>query len=104
MACQTETTVALRPCALKQSRDRSGRQSGRGDSSAIYIVCNGWSGNVNFTLPWPGNGKNCYRVTGTVTWNENPNAVATPGAEAWLGGDGTSYGLQGRSVLLLLAK
>ncbi len=73
-------------------------------SSAIYIAYNGWSGNVNFTLPWPGNGKNWYRVTDTATWNEGPNAVATPGAEAWLGGEGTSYGLQGRSMLLLIAK
>ncbi len=76
-----------------------------GDStSAIYIAYNGWSGNVNFTLPWPGTGKNWYRVTDTATWNEGPNAVNLPGSEAWLGGEGTVYGLQGRSVLLLIAK
>ncbi len=76
-----------------------------GDSaSALYIAYNGWSGNVNFTLPWPGAGKNWYRVTDTATWNEGPNAVVAPGSEAWIGGEGTSYGLQGRSVLLLIAK
>ena len=26
-------------------------------SSAIYVAYNGWSGDVDFTLPWPGNGK-----------------------------------------------
>lgn len=76
-----------------------------GDSaSAIYIAYNGWSGNVNFNLPWPGTGKNWYRVTDTATWNEGPNAVTLPGSEAWIGGEGTVYGLQGRSLLLLIAK
>jgi isoamylase len=73
-------------------------------ASAIYIAYNGWSGNVNFTLPWPGAGKNWYRVSDTATWNEGPNAVVAPGSEAWIGGEGTSYGVQGRSLLLLIAK
>ena len=39
-----------------------------GDStSAIYVAYNGWSDNVNFTLPWPGNGKSWYRVMDTST-------------------------------------
>jgi len=76
-----------------------------GDSaSAIYIAYNAWSGNVNFSLPWPGTGKNWYRVTDTATWNEGPNAVNLPGSEAWIGGEGTVYGVQGRSLLLLIAK
>ncbi len=73
-------------------------------ASAIYVAYNGWSGNVNFSLPWPGSGKNWYRVTDTATWSEGANIVAVPGAEAYLGGEGTSYGLEGRSVLLLIAK
>jgi len=73
-------------------------------SSAIYIAYNGWSGNVNFSLPWPGAGKQWYRVTDTASWNDGPNMVAAPGAEAFLGGEGTNYGLEGRSVLLLIAK
>lgn len=76
-----------------------------GDSaSAIYIAYNGWSGQVNFSLPWPGNGKQWYRVTDTATWNEGADSVALPGAETLIGGEWTSYGLQARSLLLLIAK
>lgn len=76
-----------------------------GDSaSAIYVAYNGWSGNVNFTLPWPGTGKNWYRVTDTSNWNEGANTVATPGTEAFIGGENTSYGLNGRAILVLIAK
>ncbi|MGE4073184.1 MAG: glycogen-debranching protein [Lysobacterales bacterium] len=76
-----------------------------GDSaSAIYVAYNGWSGMVNFTLPWPGAGKQWYRVTDTATWNEGPNAVVVPGSEAFIGGEWTVYGVQGRSLLLLIAK
>jgi isoamylase len=76
-----------------------------GDSaSAIYVAYNGWSGNVNFTLPWPGAGKLWYRVMDNATWNEGANTVTAPGAEAFIGGENTIYGVQGRSVLLLIAK
>ncbi|MDH5824665.1 isoamylase [Luteimonas sp. RD2P54] len=73
-------------------------------ASAIYVAYNGWAGNVDFHLPWPGAGKQWYRVTDTATWNEGPDAVALPGAEASIGGEGTVYGLQARSLLLLIAK
>jgi isoamylase len=76
-----------------------------GDSaSAIYVAYNGWSGQVNFTLPWPGNGKSWYRVTDTATWNEGANTVVAPGSEAFIGGENTVYGLEARSILLLMAK
>ena len=76
-----------------------------GDSaSAIYVAYNGWSGAVNFVLPWPGAGKSWYRVTDTATWNDGANAVALPGSEAFIGGETTNYSMQGRSVLLLIAK
>ncbi|HVR82455.1 MAG TPA: isoamylase [Luteimonas sp.] len=76
-----------------------------GDSaSAIYVAYNGWSGNVNFTLPWPGTGKQWYRVTDTATWNEGPNTVVIPGSEALIGGEFTVYAVQARSLLLLIAK
>jgi isoamylase len=76
-----------------------------GDSaSAIYVAYNGWSGQVNFTLPWPGAGKQWYRVSDTATWNEGANAVVVPGAESYIGGEWTVYGVQGRSLLLLIAK
>ena len=59
---------------------------------------------MNFTLPWPGAGKQWYRVTDTATWNEGPNTVVVPGSEAFIGGEYTVYGVQGRSLLLLIAK
>lgn len=73
-------------------------------TSAIYIAYNGWSGQVNFTLPWPGNGKKWYRVTDTSNWNESSNTVKSAGSEEYIGGEYTNYGLGGRAVLVLIAK
>ncbi len=73
-------------------------------ASAIYVAYNGWSGNIDFTLPWPGSGKSWYRVTDTCTWAEGGNQVASPGAEPYVGGEYTKYGVCGRGVLLLIAK
>jgi glycogen operon protein len=73
-------------------------------ASAIYVAYNGWSGNVNFVLPWPGAGKSWYRVTDTCNWAEGGNQVALPGAETLVGGEWTNYGLCGRGLLLLIAK
>ena len=76
-----------------------------GDSaSAIYVAYNGWSGNVNFSLPWPGAGKNWYRVTDTANWNDGANAVVLPGSESYIGGEWTTYGMEARSLLVLIAK
>ncbi|MFJ5967617.1 glycogen debranching protein [Streptomyces sp. NPDC093060] len=73
-------------------------------SSAIYVAYNGWSGDVDFTLPSPGAGKTWYRVTDTSTWAEGADQVARPGSEASIGGTGTVYRLHGRAVLVLIAK
>jgi glycogen operon protein len=73
-------------------------------NSSIYIAYNGWSGNVNFTLPSPSPGTNWYRVTDTCGWAEGPNQVRTPGAEDSIGGQGYGYGLCGRGLLLLIAR
>ena len=73
-------------------------------ASAIYVAYNGWSGPVNFILPWPGNGKTWYRVTDTCNWADGPNTVATPGSEGLIGGQGTNYNLCGEALLLLIAK
>jgi isoamylase len=75
-----------------------------GPGQPIYVAYNGWSDQVDFRLPWPGAGRNWYRVTDTATWNEGPNAFATPGNETFIGGEHTLYGLEGRSLLLLIAK
>ena len=73
-------------------------------ASAIYVAYNGWSGNVDFKLPWPGNGKSWYRVTDTCPWAEGANQVASPGAEGFIGGENYVYGVCGRGLLLLIAK
>jgi glycogen operon protein len=73
-------------------------------ASAVYVAYNGWSGNVTFTLPWPGSGKQWYRVTDTCGWAEGANQVVTPGSETLIGGEWTTYGMCGRGVLLLIAK
>jgi glycogen operon protein len=76
-----------------------------GDSaSAIYVAHNAWSAQVNFVLPWPGNGKSWYRVTDTCTWAEGAGQVRTPGLEDAVGGENTSYGVCGRGTLVLIAK
>lgn len=73
-------------------------------ASAIYVAYNGWSSLVNFTLPWPGNGKSWYRVMDTSNWNEGANTVVAVGAETAIGGESTVYGVNARAVLLLIAK
>nr|AYM52855.1 isoamylase [Myxococcaceae bacterium MCy9487] len=74
---------------------------------AIYVAYNGWSENVSFTLPWPGTGRQWYRVTDTCTWIENRGAnqvMLNPGAADLMGGENASYGLCSRGVLVLVAK
>ncbi len=73
-------------------------------ASAIYVAFNGWSGDVNFTLPLLGSGRSWYRVTDTCNWADGPDTVAIPGSETWIGNAGASYTLCGRAVLLLIAK
>jgi glycogen operon protein len=73
-------------------------------ASAIYVAYNGWSGSVNFNLPWPGTGKSWYRVTDTCPWAEGGSQVAAPGTETFIGGEGYSYGVCGRGLLLLIAR
>lgn len=76
-----------------------------GDSYAsIYVAYNGWSGSVNFMLPSPGNGTSWYRVTDTCSWAEGAQQVRSPGAEDSIGGQGSTYVLCGRGLVLLIAK
>ncbi|GEM49432.1 isoamylase [Deinococcus cellulosilyticus] len=72
-------------------------------TQAIYVAYNGWSGAVNFVLPWPGTGKNWYRVTDTCTWAEGAGQVDL-NATTNLGGEWTNYSVCGRGVLVLVAK
>jgi glycogen operon protein len=73
-------------------------------AAAIYVAHNAWSGTVNFVLPWPGNGRQWYRVTDTCNWAEGPAQVRAPGAEDFIGGEYTNYGVCGRGTLVLIAK
>lgn len=73
-------------------------------ASSIYVAYNGWTDNVNFVLPWPGAGRSWYRVMDTSNWNEGSTNIVAAGSEIYIGGEGTSYGLNGRGVLVLIAK
>jgi isoamylase len=73
-------------------------------ASAIYVAYNGWSGPVTFQLPWPGSGKQWYRVTDTSNWAEGVDQVRAPGAEDFIGGEWYNYSLNGRALLVLIAK
>jgi isoamylase len=73
-------------------------------AAAIYVAYNGWSGAVNFTLPWPFAGKNWYRVTDTCNWAEGASQVASPGSETFIGGENTVYSVCGRGLIVLIAK
>jgi hypothetical protein len=42
-------------------------------------------------------------ATDTASWNEGANTMLVPGSEAFIGGEGTSYNMEGRSLLLLIA-
>lgn len=73
-------------------------------NSAIYVAYNGWSGAVNFTLPWPGANKSWYRVTDTCNWAEGANQVKTAGTEDFIGGENYVYGMCARGMLVLVAR
>ena len=74
------------------------------DPNSLYVAYNGYAGSVNFTLPAPPTGTNWYRVTDTCNWNDGNNTFVAPGSETQLGGQGTSYGMCGQSLLLLISK
>ncbi|HEU4413029.1 MAG TPA: isoamylase [Polyangiaceae bacterium] len=71
-------------------------------AASIYVAYNGWSGQVNATLPAPRPGKAWYRVSDTATWMEGQGNFVEPGQEQFLGGN--IYGLAGRSLLLLIER
>lgn len=73
-------------------------------NSAIYVAYNGWSGQVNFTLPWPGTNKYWYRVTDTCNWAEGASQVKAAGSEDYIGGENYVYGLCGRGLTVFVAK
>ncbi len=75
-----------------------------GDPNSIFVGYNGWDSEVTFTLPPPPTGTNWYRVTDTSSWNFGPSSWVTPGNETLIGPGGTTYGMTGRSLIVLISK
>jgi isoamylase len=73
-------------------------------SSNIYIAYNAWSGEVSFTLPSPGSGKNWFRAMDTSPFLEPAGNIVSRGTEEKIGGESATYKLGPRAVLLLVAK
>jgi len=79
-----------------------GSQLGGGD--LILVLYNAEPTLRTFTLPWTGPSKTAwYRVTDTASWDEGPNQF-DPTAATRIGGQGSTYGVNPRSLVLLIAK
>uniref|UniRef100_UPI0015EE8F24 isoamylase n=1 Tax=Streptomyces albidus (ex Kaewkla and Franco 2022) TaxID=722709 RepID=UPI0015EE8F24 len=73
-------------------------------AGGLYVAYNGAPDAAEFALPDAGEGKQWHRVTDTGGKSEGADQVAEPGSEALVGGGGAKYRLDGRSVLVLIAK
>ena len=73
-------------------------------TSAIYIAYNANAVSLDFILPWPGDGKKWYRAVDTASWNEPQNGVALTNTEVLIGAENDHYGVNGRSIVVLIAK
>ena len=78
-----------------------GTEFGDGVGS-IYVGYNGWSGDVNVTLPANAPDKTWHRVGDTAAWLEGDGNFKDPGSEDPL--PNSPYDMKGRSVLLLIEK
>ena len=79
-----------------------GSQLGGGD--LILVLYNAEPATRTFTLPWTGPSKSAwYRVTDTASWAEGPNQF-DPTAATRIGAQGTTYNVNARSLVLLIAK
>lgn len=76
----------------------------QGDSF-MYVAYNAWKGDVTFTLPTLPSNLKWYRVTDTAWWGEGASQFDASAASPVSGpSGGGTYGMKGRSVLLLIAK
>ncbi len=73
-------------------------------ANAIYVAYNGWSGSVDFYLPWPGTSMTWARVLETAEWAEGPNQAVATGSETYIGGEWTKYVMNPRSLAVFIAK
>jgi len=79
-----------------------GSELGGGDT--ILVLLNGEPGMRDFTLPWTGPGRSTWcRVTDTASWAEGPNQIDL-GAGSCVGGEDSNYGVNGRSLVILVAR
>ena len=79
-----------------------GAELGGGDT--ILVLFNGEPARRDFTLAWTGPGRSTWcRVTDTASWAEGPNQVDLA-ASTCVGGEDASYGVNGRSLVVLVAR
>jgi isoamylase len=83
---------------------------GSADAPDIYVAYNQYWGNLTFTLPTAPNGKCWWLLADTGDWAEGTgNVYYDPTVSAWNSQplpkvNGTTYGVQARSSLVLLAR
>ncbi len=98
--------TAAAPDAQGQNRTLAWRYDGSefGGSDTVLVLYNGEPVNRNFTLPWTGAGRSTWcRVTDTAAWAEGPSQVDLS-ASTCVGGENASYGVNGRSLVILVAR
>ncbi len=94
------------PDAKGQNRTLAWRYDGSelGGGDLVLVLYNGEPGKQDFILPWTGPSKSSWcRVTDTASWAEGPNQVDLA-ASTCVGGENTSYGVNGRSLVILVAR
>jgi glycogen operon protein len=83
---------------------------GAADSPDLYAAFNAYWGDLTFTLPTAPNGKCWYLLSDTADWAEPVgNVLYDPAVSGWdnqplMKVPGSTYGVQARSALLLLAR
>ena len=79
-----------------------GAELGGGDT--VLVLYNGEPFSRNFTLPWTGPGRSTWcRVTDTSAWAEGSGQVDLA-AGTCVGGENANYGVNGRALVLLVAR
>jgi glycogen operon protein len=75
-----------------------------GGADTVLVLYNGEPNFRNFTLPWTGPGKSTWcRVTDTASWAEGANQVDLAAATC-VGGENANYGVNPRSLVILVAR
>ncbi len=75
-----------------------------GESGAVYVAYNGWTGALDFTLPAPVAGQRWFLAGDTCNATEGPDQLAAPGAERELGVAGVRVNVCGRGVALVVSR